>query len=172
MEALRRDSIRSVFCYAYRPCHSQDGGFAVNVYTDDVLTFATFDPYRQPLQELVFHLRKGSAQRVLALIERADPWLRTFPLRMCCKPQPDAVSLIGVDGYPLFQMEDFTSLMTCEFRSIRGHNARLMFNLLEDVAAVLSKEGCNLTLTGFGWHNEYIRPEPPETGADAAGATG
>ncbi len=150
----------------------RDGGFAVNVYSDDVLSFTTFDGSRQPVQELIFTLGKGTAQRVLNLIERADPWLRTFPMRMCCKPQPDDISMIGVDGYPLFQMEDFDALMTCEFRSIRGHNARLMFNLLEDISAVLGREGCDLTLKGFGWHNERIQPDMPDSTAGAGTATG
>ena len=149
---MARDTSSCIFCYAYRPCNGYDGGFTVNIFGDGNMVFTTYDSRRAMQQETFFLLPKGTQQRVLAKIREADAWLAGFPLRMACKQYPDSVSTVGLDGCSLFQLEDFHQLLDCPFRSIRGHYARLMYNLLEDISAVLSSCGYSLTLESFGWN--------------------
>lgn len=169
MRPLRRNAIRSVFCYAYRPGHGRDGGFSVNVFTNDLLSFSTFDRNRRLMSEYTFRLEPGTCQQILTYISAADDWLWNFPPRMAYQPVPDEISTVGVDGYPLFQIEDFPRLVVSEFRSIRGHNTRLMMNLIEDIASLLSAQGLNLTLNSFLW-SAAVRPLMPaaetDTGAE------
>ncbi len=159
MRLLRRNAIRSVFCYAYRPGHGRDGGFSVNVFTNDLLSFSTFDAQRRLKGECTFRLEPGTCQRVLEYIRGADDWLWNFPPRMAWQQVPDEISVIGVDGYSLFQIEDFPRLVVSEFRSIRGHNTRLMINLIEDIASLLSAQGLELTLNSFMWRST-VQPLP------------
>ena len=158
---MRRNSVRAVFCYAYEPGHLLDGGFSVNVFSHDMLSFSLFDSRRQPIGESCFVLPRGTALRLVKIIERADSWLWNFPPRMCFKDVPDHVSTIGLDGYPLFRLEDFQLMATVnEFRSTRGHYAREMMNLIEEIAAVLDACGFRLTLRSFTWA-AGVQPVPP-----------
>lgn len=163
VESLRRNAIRSVFCYAYRPGHNRDGGFSVNVFTNDMLSFSVFDRFRRLQHELAFQLQPGTCQTILDYIQGADDWLWNFPPRMCYQQIPDEISIIGVDGYSLFQIEDFPRLVVSEFRSIRGHNTRLMMNLIEDIASLLSRQGLDLTLNSFHW-SPSVQPLVPAAG--------
>lgn len=153
-ERVARDSSSCIFCYAFRLGNGIDGGFTVNVFGDGNLVFTTYDGRRVQQQELYFLLPRGTEQRILSLIHGADSWLGGFPLRMARKPYPDQISTIGLDGCSLFQLEDFDLLLACPFRSTRGHYARLMYNLLEDISAVLASCGFTLTLDSFGWNTD------------------
>ncbi len=128
-----------------------DGGFSVNVFGDDHLSFATFTGQRTLIGKQLFALPQGTSQRILTLIRNADHWLAAFPVRMSRLQQPNQISIVGMDCYPLFQLEDFDLLLDCPFRSKRGHNARLMYNLLEDISAVLETCGFHLALDSFLW---------------------
>ena len=82
------------------------------------------------------------------------------------KEHPDHISTIGLDGYPLFLLEDFQEMATVNgFRSTRGHYAREMMNLIEEIAAVLDLCGFQLTLRSFSWLPENqpmpVKPAPP-----------
>ena len=164
---MRRNAVRAIFCYAYTPGHLRDGGFAVNVFSNDMLTFTAFDVRRQPIGESSFILPRGTAQRLIRVIRDADDWLWNFPPAMSFREAPDAVSTIGLDGYPLFRLEDFQLMATVnEFRSIRGHYAREMMNLIEEIAALLDACGFRLTLRSFTWLSG-IRPVPQTPAAPA-----
>ena len=157
---MRRNIVRAVFCYAYEPGHMRDGGFTVNVFSNDMLSFSTFGPNHRLLREYHFVLPPGTAMHLVELIEDADSWLWNFPPRMCFKEKPDHISTIGLDGYPLFRLEDFQEMATVnEFRSIRGHYAREMMNLIEEIAALLASCGFQMTPRSFVWP-DTIRPLP------------
>ena len=149
---MRKESVRCVFCYAYRPGDLRDGGFAVNVFSDDTLSFSTYDGRRHLLAEQRFVLPAGTHQRVLGYIRAADDWLWNFPARMVARQPSRQIATVGLDGYALFQLEDFAELLNCGFLSTRGHCARLMFNLLEDIGAALGSCGFRLNLDSFGWN--------------------
>jgi hypothetical protein len=102
-------------------------------------------------------------------IKEADGWLWNFPPRMSFKDNPDHVSTIGLDGYPLFRLEDFQMMATLnEFRSTRGHYAREMMNLIEEIAALLDSCGFRLTLRSFTWLSDIKPvPAPPLPASDA-----
>ncbi len=162
---MRREPLRCIFCYAYRPGNAADGGFSVNLYNNDTLSFTAFDARRCQVYEENFPLAKGTARQALNLIAQADGWLRAFPPRMAALDRPIHISNIGVDGYPLFQLEDFDRLLQCEFRSTRGHYARLMYNLIEDISALLDARGFRLTLNSFGWDGAQIAAQQAEAQA-------
>ena len=146
----------------------RDGGFSVNVFSNDMLSFSTFGPGHRPLREWHFVLPSGTAIQLVEHIENADSWLWNFPPRMCFKEKPDRISTIGLDGYPLFRLEDFQEMATVnEFRSIRGHYAREMMNLIEEIAALLDSCGFQMTLHSFGWL-ETVRPLPETPPAQQA----
>ena len=158
---MRKSGVRAVFCYGYEPGHKRDGGFVVNVFSNDTLSFSTYNAQRQPLQEVCFILPAGTALKLIRHIQRADDWLWNFPPRMIFKDNPDQISTIGLDGYPLFRLEDFQLMATVnEFRSTRGHYAREMMNLIEEISALLDTCGFRLTLCGFSWLPE-LQPLPP-----------
>ncbi len=165
---MRKDDVRCIFCYAYRPGHQRDGGFSVNVYSDDTLSFSTYDVKRHLQSEQRFVLARGTGLRIIECIEAADRWLWNFPPRMSAREEPEMISVIGLDSYPLFQLEDFEQLLQCTFRSTRGHFARLMYNLLEDISATLARCGFTLALDRFGWDpaDPMIRPWQPEQPAE------
>ena len=164
---MRKNSIRAVFCYAYEPGHMRDGGFSVNVFSNDMLSFSTYTTQHQLIQELCFVLPVGTAMKLVRHIQRADTWLWNFPPRMRYKDSPDHISTIGLDGYALFRLEDFQKMATAnEFRSIRGHYAREMMNLIEEIAALLDSCGFQLTLKSFSWQTG-IQPLPAEQPAPA-----
>ena len=151
---------RAVFCYAYRT--TAQGGFSVNLFENDTFTFSCFDSGRRLTDELVFALKPGAASSVLRLMARNSDWLASFPLRMTPDYAPRDISVIGIDGYPLFQMEDFDALLDCTFGSIRGHYARMMYNLLEEVCGLLSALGLQLSVNAFSWDTRMIQPVQPE----------
>ena len=155
-------AVRALFCYAWRPVHSpnvNDGGFSVNLYNDDTLTFTCFDAAMRPVSEAAFALQQGISGQLLLLIDQARLWLRAFPPRMRVTEEAQySISTLGFDGYPLFRMDDFLQLMDCPFRSMRGHYARMMYNLMEDVSSLLASQGIDLTLSGFVWDTRVIRP--------------
>ena len=160
---MPKDNRLCIFCYAYRLNNGVDGGFTVNVYGDDQLSFTTVNSLRQKTGEQIFVLPGGTARRILDHIRGADTWLAGFPIRMRCRPQPEQISIVGLDSYPLFQLEDIDQLLCCPFLSKRGHNARLMYNLLEDISAELGKCGFSLSLYSFFWNSADPLVKPVES---------
>ncbi len=157
---MRKGSIRAVFCYGYQPGSQRDGGLVVNVFSNDMLSFSTYDLQHRPIEEVCFVLPVGTAMKLIRYIQKGDSWLWNFPPRMCFKETPDRISTSVRDGYPLFRLEDFQLMATVnEFRSTRGHYARNMLNLMEEIAALLDTCGFQLTLHTFSWLPE-IQPLP------------
>ena len=152
---------RVVFCYAYRPgplSGAQDGGFCVHLRDDDSLTFTCYSFSMQPVSELVFPLQRGCHRQVIALMDGAKLWLREFPHYMRVNEQPETIAHLGFDGYSqMFRIDDFMQLMSCPFRTKRGHYARMMYNLLEDISTILLTQGIDLKPDGFTWM-EGVQP--------------
>lgn len=161
MEAAR--GARPVFCYAYRPllraAGTDDGGFTMNLMENGLVVFDVFTSHRQIISEMSFVIPQELVQRYQLEVRRAGSWLRDFPQHMADGPQPQYASMVGLDGYPyMFRMDDLPTLINCSFRTARGHNARKMYNLLEDMAGMLAECGVSLQLDSFGWDASRIRP--------------
>ena len=158
---------KAIFCYGYIPDPSwrpKDGGFCVNFYDDDTLAFTCFDTRANPVSEVRFALPPAIKVAFYACIAPAGWMKNMYPImRLGEGMRPRYASRIGIDGYPLFLIEDFDELMNCPFRSGRGHYARMMYNLLEDIATVFSQAGLDLTPVSFFWDENRIRPIEPMT---------
>ncbi|MBR3493839.1 MAG: hypothetical protein IKH38_00280 [Clostridia bacterium] len=160
-------AVQSIFCYAYQ-AGPEGRGFSVNVYNNDTLAFSLYDERRQMLSEECFTLDRGTHLRILQLIRRAErDWLNSFPTRMARWDTPRHISRIGLDSHALFQLEDLEELMQLPFRTQRGHFGRLMFNLLEDVSAILLSQGFELSIRSFTWYRDDPRVRPLAPAAPA-----
>lgn len=154
----------AIFCYAFRvlaPGPRQGSGFTVNVFDSDALQFTSFRPGGRMDQQLNFMLPPGTRRRILGLIAHAGLWLGVVPPVMGTGREPMTESRIGFSGYPIRIVQDLPVLAGGAFRSLTGHNARILYNLLEDVASILFEYGFYLQPDGFTWRKELA---PVSTG--------
>ena len=160
---------RALFVYAYVPNvprNPEDGGFLINLFEDDRLTFTHYAADRSVLQEYRFAVPPRLRMGYLACVDTARPWLSQMYQVMRAGEAARYSCRIGIDGYPLFLVEDFEALMNCPFRSARAHYARKMYLLLEDIATELFQAGFTMTPQSFMWDDGRVRP------IDAASAGG
>lgn len=152
---------KPVFCYAYRPflraSGQNDGGFTVNLMENGLLVFDVFSAERQIIREHTFSVPIGVVTRYRQEVARAAWWLRTMPLHMAAGNRPQFSAVVCLDNFPEpFVFDDLPALINCAFRSERGHYARMMYNLLEDVAGMLAASGIDLRLDSFQWDHQVI----------------
>lgn len=153
---------KPVFCYAYRPLlratGTDDGGFTVNLMENGLLVFDVFSAHRQITREYTFTVPLNVVTRYQQEVRRAGWWLNSMKLHMAANPQPMYASIVCLDGWPEpFRFDDLPLLVNAPFRSERGHYARMMFNLLEDIAGMLAGCGVDLQLDSFQWdHNRIL----------------
>ena len=145
---------KAIFVYACvptRPVGPEDGGFSVNLFENNLLQYTRYAVDGTVLKEWQFAVPPRVIMTYMATVEHARGWIRgMFPCmragqnaRYCCR--------IGIDGFPIFLLEDLQELMNCPFRSARGHYARMMYNLLEDISTEFYQAGFDLRLDGFSW---------------------
>lgn len=152
---------RPVFCYAYQPVRrasgTNDGGFTINLMENGVLVFSVYTADRAIVREHTFSVPVGMVVRYQQEVRRAGWWLNSMALHMAAGGQPEFISRVCLDGWPEpFLFEDLPQLINAPFRSQRGHYARLIFNLLEDVAGMLAACGIDLQLDSFQWDHNAI----------------
>ncbi len=153
---------RAVFCYVYQPNPAAgDGGFALNLFDNDIAVFTCYDVSGNPVDEKGFQLPQGAARQTQLLAYRCRSWLQDVPAHMRVHETCQYASTIGLDGFPLICLEDFCEMMYCPFRSARGHYARMLYNLLEDISNVLWQCGLDLQPFSFTWDANRIAPMPP-----------
>ena len=153
---------RAVFCYVYQPNPAAgDGGFALQLFDNDIAVFTCYDLEGQATSEQGFRLPQGVARQSQMLSYRNRSWLQDVPGYMRVRENAQYASIIGLDGFPLFRMEDFCEMMSCPFRTARGHYARMVYNLLEDISTLLLQCGLDLQLFSFNWDERLIAPMPP-----------
>ncbi len=152
---------QTIFVYAYVPSvprDPSDGGFSVNLSENDTLTFLRFDTSQNVIQELSFAVVPEVRFTYLACIDTARGWLNNMYPVMRVGQGARYTCRVGIDGFPLFLIEDFEELMKCPFGSGRAHYARMMYNLLEDIATGFNKFGFTLTPTSFYWDRNRVQP--------------
>lgn len=162
VKRMTNQSVISVFSYAYRPCipsNPADGGFSVNLLSNNLLLFTVFDAYGQISRELSFALPLEVYQRYLRMVDYARPWLGNVPRKMRFREQSDGEHTFCFCGYEPLHIEDIALLMSaCSFRSVRGHYSRLVYSLFEDIASLLFPCGVFLQPCSFNWDGNVIQP--------------
>lgn len=158
--------VMSVFAYGYRPmipANENDGGFTVNLLENDQLVFSQMNRQNQTIRSLVFPLPATVRIRYLNLVNYARPWLRNVPLHLCSGDGSDSMTQysFGFCGYPLLRIDDMPLLLDSPFRTTRGHYARLVYGLMEDVSTLLLPCGINLLPYDFLWDPKRIQPLIP-----------
>lgn len=157
--------VRAIFCYAFRvlaPGPRQDSGFAVNVFDNDTLQYTEYKPGGAEARQETFMLQPGTRMRLMEIIGCGSVWLGAVPPRMGTGSAPMTEARIGFAGYPVRIVQDLPLLITAPFRSQTGHNARILYNLLEDVASILFESGFVLLPDGFTWQAQ-IKPISPRS---------
>lgn len=140
------------------PADIYDGGFAINLMSNDLLVFSTYDQNNRLTQEFSFALPRDVQMRYLRMVSYAAPWLRNVPLNIQAGEDPVSEHTFGFYGHELLRMEDLSRLLDCPYRSKRGHYARLVYALLEDISALMADYGIDLQPCGFQWNPNMIQP--------------
>ena len=119
-------------CAPTRPAGPDDGGFSVNLFEENMLVYTRYAVDGSVIKEWQFAVPPRVIMEYMATVNHARGWVRgMFPCLRVGEHAPRYISRIGIDGFPIFLMEDIQALMNCPFRSARGHYARMMYNLLE-----------------------------------------
>ncbi len=159
-------SLKALFNYSYKPLGymsgPDDGGFCVNLFDNDTMLFQSYTPQGRVVAEYVFALPAQMRIRYMAMIQPAGQWLGAMPHYFRSDTPPGFKSYIGLSGMEIFVMEDLPSLIVCPFRSVRGHYARMMYNLLEDITGLMVDYGLELKLDSFEWNSAIIQPMQPK----------
>ena len=145
---------KAIFVYAYvptRPTGPEDGGFSVNLFEENMLAYTRYAVDGSVIREWRFAVPPRVIMQYMATINHARGWLKDMYACIRLGESARYTCRIGIDGFPLFLMEDIQGLMDCPFRSARGHYARMMYNLLEDISTEFYHEGFNLWPEGFAW---------------------
>lgn len=145
----------AIFCYSFRelnPSDSRFGGFSINLFQNHCLVYNTYDMQRRITGEQSFMVGPEVVQRYLRMVNYAYPWLRRVPDRVVLDTQyAQCESSFGFAGCRIFRMEDMDQLLGLPFGSQRGHIARQVYGLLENVASILNPYGFEMSLDGFQW---------------------
>lgn len=168
---IQGDGAAALLWYVYRPLASAapgDGGFRLTLYENDTLVYTMFNELRQPVQTLYFPLAEELRLRITGALDAAAWWLQDAPERIRAgHPAADA-AMIGVAGFPMVVLDEMEAAAALPFATPRGHWARRLLLLLEDVSEMLAGCGIYLEPRSFGWNPDSVFPheEQPQEGYD------
>lgn len=149
------DQVNAIFCYTFRDITPADpimGGFSINLYENDCLVYNTYDAKMHINGEKAFMVGPEVRARIMNQVAYGEPWLKHMPGRIAWSDHPQTECSFGFCGYSIFRLEDMEQLVSLPFRSRRGHYARQVYSLFENVAAVLGTYGLELMPDGFSWN--------------------
>lgn len=156
-----------LFCYAYRPMYCQhdanDGGFTITLMDNCVVKYVTFDGSEepQPVRTLYFSVSPEAVSSCMSEVDRNSRWLPYLPMYTTTGQLPMCASKVGVHCCrEMIRFDDIQVLANCEFGTGRGHYARMMINMLEEVRSILLEEGLDFDLYRFDWKRGMTRPLP------------
>ena len=137
-----------------------DGGFTILLYENAVLSFSTYDARGIFLDELCFSLPARTISCFYALIRNAASWLSSTPSDLRSQAETPALygSSFAFDGYEPFRVYGMNELLCEPTGSAGGFFARHLYVLFEDICNLFADSGVNLSLDGFTWRSEQIRP--------------
>ena len=160
---IARYGYKPVFQYKFRPFAQEgalpsDGGFTVLFYENGILSFSTYDAHGAFLDELCFALPGRVMQFFYGLLRNAGSWLPFTPPRLQGQEKSAYGSSFAFDGYDPIQIFGMNALICEPCGSPAGFFARHMYVLFEDVSNLFADCGIHLTLDGFSWDSEKVRP--------------
>lgn len=161
---IQSQGATALFWYIHRPmgrgAAPGDGGFTVTLYENDILTYTVFNAQRTPVQTLSFALPGEIRQRFMELLDCSCWWMQRLPLNMRASQAPQSASLMGFCGHPMFVVEDLEDTAFAPFATQKGHSARRLYLMLEDVSEILAGCGLYLEPMRFSWNQQLIMPLP------------
>ena len=153
---------KPVFQYKFRPLmpdsRAADGGFSVILYENRILSFSTYDVNGYFLDELCFALPGRVMNCFYSLLRNASSWLGASPCDLRGSSISPYASSFAYDGYDPIRIWGINQLLCEPTGSESGFFARHLYVLFEDVANLFAENGIRLTLDGFTWDNDVVRP--------------
>jgi len=153
---------KPVFQYKFRPLmqdnRAPDGGFCIILYENRILSFSVYAADGAFLDELCFSLPGRVLQCFYSLLRNAGSWLGSTPCDLRGNTQSPYASSFAFDGYDPIRVWGMNELLCEPTGSEDGFFARHLYVLFEDVANLLAENGIRLSLDGFTWDNNRIRP--------------
>lgn len=155
-----------LFWYIYypNPRYAQlgDGGFAVELYDDGILTYKRYDQEGCYVENTAFQLPLEVTRRFQTILESQTWWMGSVPKKIEVKEEAVYTSQFGFRGYPLFLCEEINRLVLSKFNSRRGMYARRLRMMLESISEMLYDYGIGLTVNSFTWDWYRINPVTPD----------
>ncbi len=160
---IARYGYKPIFQYKFRPFGQNggqpaDGGFTILLYENGILSFSTYDAQGLFLDELCFSLPGRVLQCFFGLLRNAASWLPSTPANLQGQEGALYGSSFAFDGYDPIRVFGMNSLICEPCGSAGGFFARHLYVLFEDISNLFAEYGVNLTLDGFSWNTEQIRP--------------
>lgn len=153
---------KPVFQYKFRPLlqdrRAPDGGFSVILYENRILSFSTYDINGAFIDELCFSLSGRVIQCFYGLLRSASSWLGATPCDLRGSNVSPYASSFAFDGYDPIRVWGINDLLLMPSGTEEGFFTRHLLVLFEDVSNLLSENGIHLTLDGFTWEMDRIRP--------------
>ncbi len=153
---------KPVFQYKFRPLiqgrRAMDGGFCVILYENRILSFSTYASDGSFLDELCFSLSVRVIQCFNGLLRNASSWLGDTPCDLRGSDLAPYASSFAFDGYDPIRVWGMNELLCLPAGSQAGFFTRHLYVLFEDVANLFAENGIRMTLDGFTWDADRIRP--------------
>ena len=153
---------KPVFQYKFRPLMQDhrvmDGGFCVILYENRILSFSTYDVNGAFVDELCFSLPLRVIQCFYSLLRNASSWLGDTPCDLRGSNVTPYASSFAFDGYNPIRIWGINELLCQPASSEAGFFTRHLYVLFEDVANLFAENGVRMTLDGFTWDADRIRP--------------
>ena len=153
---------KPVFQYKFRPLiqdhRVMDGGFCVILYENRILSFSTYHADGTFADELCFSLPARVIQCFYGLLRNAASWLGDTPCDLRGSSISPYASSFAFDGYDPIRVWGINDLLCQPSGSQEGFFARHLYVLFEDVANLFAENGIRMTLDGFTWDANKIRP--------------
>ena len=153
---------KPVFQYKFRPLaqddRNADGGFCVILYENCILSFSTYDANGVFMDELCFSLPTRVLQCFYGLLRNASSWLGSTPCDLRGQVMTPYASSFAFDGYDPVRVWGMNALLCEPCGSAGGFFARHLYVLFEDISNLFAENDVNLTIDGFTWSNDRVRP--------------
>ena len=163
MALIARYSYKPIFQYKFRPFAPggglpADGGFTVILYENGILSFSTYDAQGFFLDELCFSLPGRMLQYYYSLLRNAVSWLPSTPNDLRGGEKSLYGSSFAFDGYDPIRVFSMNALLCEPCGNPAGFFARHLYVLFEDICNLLTEYGITLSMDGFTWDADRIRP--------------
>lgn len=160
---IARYSYKPIFQYKFRPFAPDgglpaDGGFTVILYENGILSFSTYDAQGFFLDELCFSLPGRMLQYYYSLLRNAVSWLPSTPNDLRGGEKSLYGSSFAFDGYDPIRVFSMNALLCEPCGNPAGFFARHLYVLFEDICNLLTGYGITLSMDGFTWDADRIRP--------------